>query len=365
MKTIFLKSSLIALSLAATLVSCGSDDNTAILEQPPVVDPGTKIATIDLSADAENVVTGTFFAEASGVADSTIPASVKFASLGKKMDRLYITETLPGGTPMPFVIPADDKITKRLTKPDGSIDLDKANKESFEFFFDLKVPSEMADGQIVYNFWATSGKGDFRNTDKRLQVGVGTIVVKIGTGVNPNAQLLSFPGIKLFAPDSEGKTKAFFSLLNGEAFAPIVVASGVEIAQGPELRNLWDFGYYYTTNAAISSTKDYTNNFPFNVEGFTPTATENFDNQEILNEAFFSVSSKDFDASLIASDLDDIVTPTANQITNLKVGDVIEFVDNYKNKGLIRVVQIEPGFDNDDFIIIDVKVQPSAPVMSK
>jgi len=317
------------------------------------------------------MVTGTFFAAASGAAGSTIPASVKFSSAGKKMDRLYITETLPGGTPTIFELPLEaGRATRRATKPDGSIDLDNDNKESFEFFFDLSVPAEMTNGQIIYNFWATSGKGAFRDTDKRLQVGVGTIAVSIGNGVNPLSSVSSFSDIKLFAPDSGGRTEAFFSLLDGRAFAPIVLEGVVEIAQGPELRNFWDFGYYYTSNAAFSSLREYTNNFPFNVEGFTPTAEENNDGQEVLNEAFFKLSttftSADFDAVSVAGDLEPIVSSANSNITNLNTTDrsIIEFVDNFGNKGLIRVKQIEPGFNNDDFIVIDVKVQPNAPVMS-
>lgn len=366
-----LKTSLVALSLGLSVISCGSDGNTDIFETDPADDDLETVATIRLTEGgaADDI----FLAEANGEAGSTVKGRVIFNS-ERLMKRLYITETMPGGSPQPFVIPGLDK---KATKGDGSIDLDKDraddtdNRKSFDFSFDLQVPENM-NGEIVYNFWTTTGlinaKGDFRDPQKRQLVGVGAIVVKVGNGVNPSSKLLSYSGVKLFAPDSEGKTKAFFSLLDGEAYAPVIIADGQTTVQGPELRNLWDFGYYYTNNAAFSSTSEYTNNFTFNVEGFTPTAEENEDGEEVLYDAFFSLStnfnSTDFDNVSVSGDLNSIVKSSESNITNLQIGDVIEFVDNYDNKGLIRVNNIKPGFNNNDFIEIDVKVQPSKPIMN-
>lgn len=364
MRKSLLKISLLAIGVGISLNSCTSD-NTDILQTDPS-NGGSATTTATIRLTEGGAADDIFFAEANGEAGSTIPGRVVFTTTSGTQRRLYVTQTLPGGTPEPFVIPTDPSVQRRLTKPDGSIDLDDENKDMFDFTFDLQVPNTMDNGKIIYNFWSTTGKGDFRNPSKRQLIGVGSIEVSIGTGINPNTQLSSFTGVRLYAPDSEGKTEAFFSLLDGKSYAPIVVVDGQEIAQGPELRNYWDFGYYYTSNAAFSSAKEYTSNFPFNVEGFTPTAEENSDNLEVLNATLFRKSTDfdldQFDSASVAGDLDTITTPTSSNVTNLAVGDIIEFVDNYGNKGLIRVKFIEPGFDNNDFIEIDVKVQPNVPM---
>lgn len=376
MKKLFaLKSSLIALSLGLFITSCGSDDNTDILDtdpedQNPIEDPTgvVKNAFIDITRTGDDV-TGTFFDMATGVAGQKVKGRVKFTS-DKDMGRLYITRTLPGGEPEPFEFPElDNKSIKALTKPDGSIDLDKDRKKDFDFEFELDVPANAEDGETIYNFWATSGKGDFRDPSKRLLVGVGTIDVKIGTNISATTSLKSYSGIKLFAPDSEGKFETFFSLYNGEAY---------KIEQGPEFRAFWDFGYYYGAdtgsnvsvgdNASLVSAKEFETEFPFPVKGLKPDISEEDVANETLNEAFFAISSKtaaDFDAASVSADLDDIVKPSTVSVTKLEKGNIVEFVDNYGNKGLIKVVELQKGFNNDDFITIDVKVQSNSAIMDK
>jgi hypothetical protein len=66
----------------------------------------------------------------------------------------------------------------------------------------------------------------------------------------------------------------------------------------------------------------------------------------------------DFDAVVSASDLDDVSSSTSETLTNLTVGDVLEFVDNYGKKGMIKVTAIEGTWNNGDYIELDIKVQP-------
>jgi len=83
--------------------------------------------------------------------------------------------------------------------------------------------------------------------------------------------------------------------------------------------------------------------------------------EETLNEAFFAISSVDmtgFDDVALSGDLDNIAQSSSQKITNLEVGNIIEFVDNYGKKGLIKITEIQAGFNNDDFIQFDVKIQP-------
>ena len=65
-----------------------------------------------------------------------------------------------------------------------------------------------------------------------------------------------------------------------------------------------------------------------------------------------------FDGVALSGDLNAITSSSVQKITNLSVGDVIEFVDNYGKKGMIKITAIQPGFGNNDFIEFDVKIQP-------
>jgi len=352
-----LKSSLIALSLGLFVTSCGSDGNTDLIETNPD-EIGSNTATIRLTEGGAS--DDIFFAQANGEAGKKVKGRVVFNS-DKLMRRLYVTETMPGGTPEIFVIPGLDK---KGTKGDGSIDLDKDraddtdNRKSFDFSFDLAVPDNM-DGEIQYSFWATTGKGDYRNPTKRQLVGVGTIIVKVGNG-DVTDKVLSFDDVKLFAPDSEGKTETFFSIFNGQAN---------RIDKGPEYRAFWDFGYYYTNSegASLVSANQYEVAFPFPVKGLKPEITEEDAANETLNNAFFrksTLTSAQFDAVTI-SDLAAINPPTIAKVNGLTATDIVEFIDNYGNKGLIRIDQVEGTTGNLDFMQIDVKIQPNSIIIQK
>ncbi len=356
-----LKLSLFAVLGALAIVSCGGDgDSDDVLGTGNNGGGDASTPTIRITEGGSD--DDIFVAEATGSAGTTTEARVIFTTTDKKQRRLYVTRSELGGTPEPFVIP---ELGNRATKADGSIDIDGDTRSTLDFTFNLDVPTD-ANGEIVYNFWSTTGKGDFRDASKRLLLGVGSITVKVGTGVNPASAVRSFSDIKLFAPDSEGKFDTFFSLLTGQAH---------KIIDGPEFRALWDFGYYYGAsgvsanhNASLVSVQDFDATFGFPVEGLEPGDDEEDAENETLNQAYFSESNRtsaDFDAVSISSDLDDIIKSTATNIINLSEGDVIEFVDNYGDKGLILVKEIKPGFDNDDFIVIDIKVQPAQPMEGK
>ncbi len=356
-----MKTALVALSLTLFIASCSSDDGN-IFETPDVPDQGDDpttptVATIVFNEGdiSSNITT----ASSSGEVGTTVPGRVIFTSTDITQRRMYITQNISGQGDMPFnsfdLTSAD--LTKAL-KADGSIDLDGATKKEIDFTFELPVPN-IDNGSIVYSFWTTKGKGDFRDASKRLALGVGTITVTIGTGTNPAASVREFAGVKLFAPDVNGNTETFFSLLNETVY---------KINVGPEFRAFWDFGYYYGAsgvsaddNASFASTAQYDASFGFPVQGLEPGADEEDAATETLNEAFFGVSTMDaamFDGVTLSGDLDNISSSGAQKITNLAVGNVIEFVDNYGKKGLIKITAIQPGFGNTDFIEFDVKIQP-------
>lgn len=354
-------------TLAFFVASCSSDDSS-IFETDPTVDPPggdgdgdeeptVEVATIVFNENdpSLNVTSAT----ASGAVGTTVPGRIIFTSDATTQRRMYITQNILGQGDMPFGSFAGDvdALNDELNA-DGSIDLDGDTRKDIDFTFELPVP-DIDNGQIVYTFWTTRGKGDFRDVTKRLALGAGTITVTVGSGTNPAAAVRDFTDIQLFAPLQDGSSESFFSLLNEEVY---------RINEGPEFRAFWDFGYYFGAsgvsageNASFASTAAYDESFGFPVEGLEPGMEEEDREEETLNEAFFAMSTLDadgFDGIVLSGDLENIATSADQKINNLEVGDVIEFVDNYGKKGLIKITEIEAGFNSNDFIRFDVKIQP-------
>ncbi len=353
-----ISSGFIVMTLALFATGCSTDDGSVFQTPTDPTDPDTenpaepKVATLTFNeADPSKNVPD---AKASGTVGTKVPGRVMFTSTDITQKRMYITQNVSGEGDMPFNdFALEDTDLKKALKGDGSIDLDTSNKKDIDFTFDLPVPA-IENGEIVYSFWTTTGKGDFRDAEKRLALGVGTITVKIGNGTNPIADVREFTGIKLFAPAQDGNSKTFFSLLNETVY---------NITDGPEFRAFWDFGYYYTpgAKASLASTANYKEVFNFEVAGFEAGDGEDDAENESLNEAFFKLSAKtseEFDALSKSGDLDAIDKPASQNISDLKVGDVIEFVDNYEKKGYVEITEIKAGFNTNDFIVFDVKIQP-------
>lgn len=365
----FVNLGLTGMALCLFMSSCSTDDGSVFDTPNPPTNPdgenpdgetpdAPEVATL-VFTEANTGTANITEAETSGQVGAKVPGRVIFTSTELDQRRMYITQNISGGGDMPFnAFDLDDTALQKVLKGDGSIDLDGSNKKEIDFTFELPVP-DIDNGEIVYSFWTTTGKGDFRDSDKRLALGVGTITVKVGNGTNPAAEVRSFKDIRLNAPAADGTTKSFFSLLNETVY---------QIDQGREFRNFWDFGYYFGASgnsendqASFASTATYDAAFGFDVEGLKPGADEENVNEETLNEMFFTESTLNadgFDSVTLSGDLDNIVKSDVQKITNLVVGDVIEFVDNYGKKGLIKITNIEPGFNTNDFIEFEVKVQP-------
>ncbi len=352
------KTSFIIFAMTLLAIGCNSDDNTGF--ETPEGGEGTEeteVATLRFSeADPSTNITE---ATATGEVGTTVPGRIIFTSDETTQRRLYITQNISGAGDMPFnnfELNSDD--LDKVLNNDGSIDLDGATRNAIDFTFNLPVPN-IENGSIVYSFWTTRGKGDFRDVNKRLALGAGTITVTVGTGANPAAAVREFTNVKLFAPAQDGSTETFFSLLNETVY---------KINTGAEFRAFWDFGYYYGAsgvsageNASFASTNQYNTSFGFDVMGLEPDENEDDSENETLNNMFFNLSTMteaEFNAVSMSGDLNDITSSGNQKITDLGVGDVIEFVDNYGKKGLIKITELQAGFRTSDFITFDVKIQP-------
>ncbi|MTI19793.1 hypothetical protein E1176_02040, partial [Fulvivirga sp. RKSG066] len=258
-----------ALSGTLFLASC-SDDNEEIT---PTTPPDEETVVLEMEeGDASKNVSVDVDANT-----NTQTVRVKFTSTDN-MNRLYVTENVSAQGDEPFKL--EELVEGIDAKGDGSIDLDSQNKTAFEFEFDLPVPS-VGTGTVVYTFWATSGRGDYRDVTKRLVVGPGTITLNYG-GTNSAAEVKSYSATMFAAPLADGSSKTFISLLDGELF---------RINQGEEYAAFWDFGYYYggTGKASLASTFNYPSDV-IDVPNISGTAKEE------LNEAFFALSTS-FDAT--------------------------------------------------------------------
>ena len=335
-----LKALLLIFAFAFSLASCDNNDEL-------IVNPTSEF-------DAEILVTE------DGV-DNKLNASidisnkhelkvrVTYTSEDEAMRRLYITVDTMGRGAAPFELVLKDG-TKVDLKGDGSIDLESKYKRGFDFEFDIIAPNDITDGTVVYKFWTTSGKGDFRDDTKRQKLEVSTITLNYGNKTVAS-QMKSFTATQLFAPRADGKSKTFISLFDGKTY---------QINEGVEFADLWDFGFFYgTTNqTSLFSVNAYPLNI-FKEDGMLDVIKSI--KAEGVHKTKFALTSKDkaFFDSLTPDDLANINTTdiTSESIKNIEIGNVIEFVDDYGKKGFIYVVDMKKTYNSDGFIKIDVKIQ--------
>ncbi len=350
------------MSLGLFITSCSSDNTDVVQTNPDEIIDETATIRLTEGGSPDDM----FVAEVLGEAGETARGRVIFTTTNGTQRRLYVTQTLPGGTPEPFVIPTDTRVQRRLTKPDGSIDLDDSNKQSFDFTFDLLVPNTMDEGEIVYNFWSTTGRGDFRDANKRLLIGVGTIVVKIGEPVAN--RIVEGTNIELRAPLQDGSSETFVSFFD--------LNRTYRINEGAESSTFWDFGYFFGNSSRASIVS--ANNYPTNIVDIVSIANANIAVDEPmvmaedLKSVYFQVNNSiDFDSVTNLSQLNAVIdnsftvsNTSPQRVTMLEEGNVIEFLDTSGIRGIIEVVSIVEGLGTAGAITLNVKAQPTAPIMN-
>ncbi len=319
------------------LTSCSDNANDILT--------GDQDAKYEIKVNPTNTNTTERSVDIIANANSLVKVQVNFTG-DKKMRRIYMTKNVYSdhSGPQPYEYSLGSK------KSDGSIDLDGDDKDTFTYTFDFDTPKEVGD-VVQYIIWTTNDRGDFRDVAKRNSIAddaFGTITIKAGANADTTVNgIKSFSTILLEAPLGNGKSKAFLSLFDRKAHK---IEDGVEVAA------LWDFGYYYgKTHKASFASAD---NYPKDVVDIRSIAK--LGNEDTLNKFYFKLSSKsnsDFESVTKKSDLDFITQPTSERVKNLVDGDIVEFVDGYGNKGLIRVTKIVHGDGKDGEIKFDVKVQ--------
>jgi hypothetical protein len=332
------------LMFAAAAVFAMSCDNNDEIK----VDPNAEFDAI-LEANETGANTPNADVIVTSGTGSEIKAKVTFKSSTKDMKRLYITQDIQGLGETPY------KPTESVDlKGDGSIDLTGKNANDFEFQFELPVPANITTGTVVYKFWTTTGNGDFRDQTQKLAVGPGTITIKYGAATNPDegtAAAKSYSDVKLVAPLADGSSKTFVSLADGKTY---------DVNSGLEFVSLWDIGYLFSVTADAATLRPPYNYPTIAIDIPAKAGTTN----DELNKTWFTkstVTTADFDAVLTSADLDFVSVTKVDsnlKVVQLKADDVVEFVDNYGKKGLIKVLEVKPGNGADGYIRVAIKVQP-------
>lgn len=349
------------------LTSCNSEDNDVFKD---VEGEGTETIN-EIIVNPTNGATTERSLSLNAAANSTVKVKVNFTG-DKTMRRIYTTKnTFSDGTgPQPFEFIVGDK------KNDGSIDLGGDDKTAFGFTFEFDAPTTTND-VVEYVIWTTSGRGDFRDLSKRNAIEDGafaTIRITAGSGANQTG-FRSFTQTILAAPLAEGTSESFISLFD-ENTHKIVLQNGADVVNGTfteeekaenaELSALWDFGYFYdnTNKSSFASASKYMEAF-IKSDGSPVVDITNFTGLEKadLNNFYFKKSSltvAEFEAISSDQELDFITKGDSEKVNNLVVNDIIEFVDQYGNKGLIKINRIKGTFNLGDEIEFDVKAQFNA-----
>ncbi len=361
----FLKPLFIAINLVlATTIFTSCADDTGL------IDGGEDSTNYQLNVTATDL---TPTIEINSQAGKQELVKIHFEGAEKKMRRLYVTQNIEGQEPKLYDLTQLNVV--QVNNDDNSVNLGDDHKREFTFDVNFEAPKQNGK-TYVYKLWVTHGgfanlnsKGDIENPyfkNSYENGAIGTIIINAGNG-NFNASVKEFSvelnnAVQLYAPDRNGKTKTFVSVLNGKTYKITqqnknatdknVTFTEEEKATNAQYVSYWDFGYYYTDKACFASAYEYTQAFPYidiqKISGLT---------QNDLNKFYFKKSNKDFNSVKTNADLSNI-SATSQKVENLKEGDIIEFVDGKSGvKGLIRVDHIKKGYGNKDYIKFSVKVQ--------
>ncbi len=292
--------------------------------------------------------------------DGQVNARVTIES-DENVRRIYITQNVFGAGEE--AVDAQALFGSNVdVKGDGSINVENSFDGSIIYFFNISLANlPAASGTIVYRFWATKNKGDFRDATKDIVESVATLTVELGTGQNPNAPLTSVTGVKLFPPTADLKSKSFASTIDGLVYA----------LDDFENSDLWDLGYTgQGGNAQLSSAFGSPQLFPGGVTFQELIESElGVDAAADLNMVYFMDLSDDFDfdGATTAADLAELTVSNSNsQTIDIPTGataDIIAFIDQYGKKGIIRITALVNGsggnnYDADAYVEMDIKVQP-------
>lgn len=212
--------------------------------------------------------------------------------------------------------------------------------------------TDMQDPTIFYNYYLDE-EGTFTlNFEVTDSIGQSTAeLVTITANERPTR---TYTAVLLYAPTGNLQSETFFSTNDGSVYS----REDVESTQ-QNISSTIDFGYYYgeTDEASLTSPNSYPSNI-YDLEGIWEAL-----NATKIRETNLSVSEyleNETDPEFISNAFDE-ATPEGDgeTVTDLQIGQVLAFeLDPIKgrNNGLIRILDVEPGLQSNDFIEIEVVV---------
>ncbi|WP_421891196.1 hypothetical protein [Marinoscillum sp.] len=203
-----------------------------------------------------------------------------------------------------------------------------------------EIEAEDVGSTITFEFEVVDDKDQTSTTEVEVVVN------------SPEARI--YASKKLLAPSGDFTNENFFSVSTGELYSKSEVNSTTE-----SISPLIDFGYYYgnSENASIASPKGFESTvFASQVEGWNTKNETELKTTTLTGSQFNEVSTyADIDAAFDAGTLD-----ANGVITGLTEGTVLAFKTVEGVKGLILVSKIEPGFESNDYIELDILAQLEA-----
>ncbi|NQZ76125.1 MAG: hypothetical protein HRT61_08450 [Ekhidna sp.] len=326
-----------------TIVSC-SDDEEEVFGGD---DPNDPVSEFDarLNTAASDSLSATVFL--TDVDDNKVDVFISFSSSDATMRRLYSTVNVQDQGEEAYELPLNaDK------KADGSLELDGPQGDAFAVNLDIATSGLPSEGTVVYKFWTTTGRGDYRDPSKRDATPVMTLTIQV-TGVNPDRTLTETTGVQLDAPLGDASSNTFTSNVDCQTY---------KISDGEEFAAFWDFGFYYLPDEGISlaSTESYPALFA-NPSGDGLVSVNAFlgiDETEVNKCYFAAAPAGTYDGATVASlQSSGVSTSSPQEINNLAVGDEVYLLDQYGKRGILKVTGVVESFGSDGLIGYDIKIE--------
>lgn len=303
------------------LFSCGDDED--------VVGPVALAApSIQISVSA-----GTSFNDATSlVADGVVIAGDSvFYSVSVTAAGGFNALRLSGG--------ATGEVTRT------TLNIDKGTTSTGTLVFGVKTLDTQLGDLVTVTFTAADDQEPSLSSEETFSF---TVVAP----ASPDARIYATQ--ELLAPTGDFTNANFFSVSSGTIYS----RDQVNATNDPISATI-DFGYYYGDgdNASIASPAGFEGTtFATQVEGWgtknaTVIKTTNMTPAQFIETTTY----EDIEAAFDAGTLDE-----NGIVTDLAVGNILAFETVAGVKGLIHVADLQPGFDNKDFIVIDILAQLEA-----
>lgn len=226
---------------------------------------------------------------------------------------------------------------------DGIIDLnffDVANATSGNFVLDLQVANDAELVQIAVNVEDSEGRTIKSN------------VIDIDVTEVETDNVDVFSATLLYAPTGDNASKTYVDATTGETFSRNDVENTSEA-----ISQRLDFGYAYgaTSGAWLSSPSSYPSFVGYDLSSWNTRNTTTFRSTSISDEEYLSATT-----SAKLQEIFDGGTDEADRKSGLEVGDILAFrLDGSRDGklGLIKIVEINPGTDNTDYIEIEIVIE--------